>query len=232
MQFSSNSTGLISARCAFAAVATLALTSQSAMASPILTDGGFESNPLTTLGNVLGDFTTYQGQWGHEVSTITGVDSGVSPLAGLLQLRMGNSGGGTTQAGQMMDVSAYAVAIDAGWATLTASAWFNANLSNPALCGVYLSYFTGNTYGTIFGPLDASLITLDLTPQTWEQASMTVPVPAGTRWVLMQVAYSDPTIGTGWGFVDNASLEIETVPTPGAAALLGLGGLIVSRRRR
>lgn len=202
----------------------------------LLTDPGFEVNAVTTAANSLNNFPGFQGVWGQENSTIVGVVGAVSPFAGQKQLQMDFTGGVTTQAFQTIDVTSYAALIDANNASLNASAYFNADLP-AAFGGVYISYFTGNTYGTNFGPLDVSGFTLDGSAATWQQASLTVPVPAGTRWILFQVAYAEATLfnsaGTvGSGYVDNAFAEIRGVPAPSAGVLLALGAAVGVRRRR
>jgi len=221
--------------CAVAAgLAVLSLASQAALGVNLLTDPGFESNPLTTATNSLNNFPGFQGVWGQENSITIGTDNSVSPASGLLQLRMDVTGGVTTQAFQTVDVTSYAGLIDSGGATVNAGAVFNANL-NAAVCGVYISYFTAANYGSLFGPLDLNVITLDSTTTTWEPATVSAPIPAGTRWMLFQVAYAESslfsTAGTvGSGYVDDTYMEI--VPAPGSVAMLGLGGLLVARRRR
>lgn len=207
-----------------------------AMGVNIVTDPGFEFNPTTTAANSLGNFPGFQGVWGQENSTIVNVDGGSTPYAGHNQLRMDVTGGVTTQAFQSIDVTSYAGLIDANNAVLNASCWFNSN-AGAAFGGIYISYFTGNTYGTIFGPTDLSLATFDGNVGTWEQNSMTVPVPAGTRWILFQVAFAESTLfntaGTlDSGYVDEAFAEIRAVPAPSGALVLGFGSLLVARRRR
>ncbi len=221
----------------------LALTlTAAAIASPaahgvnLVTDPGYEANALTTAANSLNNFPGFQGVWGQENSIIVGANANSTPLQGVLQLQMDVTGGVTTQAFQTIDVSAYAGIIDSNSAVLNASAYFNANLA-AAVGGVYIQYFTGNTYGTNFGPVDTSVFTLDSNMNTWEQASLTVPVPANTRWILMQVAYAEAslfsTAGTvGSGYVDSAFAEIRQVPTPAGTALLAAAGVGVAARRR
>lgn len=217
-------------------LACLAAAAGSAAGSNLVTDPGFEFNAVTTAVNSLGNFPGFQGVWGQENSTIVGVDGGSTPYAGHNQLRMDVTGGVTTQAFQSIDVTSYAGLIDANNAVLTASAWFNSN-SNGAIGGVYISYFTGNNYGTLFGPLDTAVGTFDNSVNTWQQNSMTVPVPAGTRWIMFQVAFAESTLynaaGTiGSGYVDEAFAEINPVPAPSGAVVLGMGALLAGRRRR
>ena len=217
--------------CTAAAIA--ALVGTSAMASNLVTDPGFELNALTTATNSLNNFPGFQGVWGQENSTIVGVDGGITPASGLNQLRMDITGGVTTQAFQTIDVSSYATLIDSGFGIVNASALYNAP-QHGAIAGVYVSYFSGNTYGTLFGPLSQNVQTLDGSPSTWESISLSDSIPTGTRWMLMQVAFDEASLQqVGFissGYVDDAFLEI--VPSPGAAMLLGAGGLAASARRR
>ena len=62
--------------------------------------------------------------------------------------------------------------------------------------------------------------------------------PTTGRWYLNSAGYI-PTVGsesTGFGAGStlgrNQAFQLNAVPTPGAAALLGLGGLVATRRRR
>lgn len=213
---------------------SVAAVSGDALGANLLTDPGFESNAVTSAFNSLNDFPTYQGVWGQENSTIVGVDGGVVPASGLRQLRMDISGGVTTQAFQTVDVTSFAGLIDSNNAILNASALFNSN-AQAALGGVYIQYFTGNSYGTNFGPLDTSIQTFDASPMTWQSASLSVPIPANTRWIIFQVAFAEATLMdatgvVGSGYVDDAFMEI--VPTPGSGALLAIAGLAGLRRRR
>lgn len=62
--------------------------------------------------------------------------------------------------------------------------------------------------------------------------------PVLGRWFLNSAGYI-PTVGSeniavgaGSGIGRNQAFQLNAVPTPGAAALLGLGGLVATRRRR
>lgn len=62
--------------------------------------------------------------------------------------------------------------------------------------------------------------------------------PSSGRWFLNGVG-TVPTIGSesntfgaGTGLNRSQAFQLNAVPTPGAAALLGLGGLLAARRRR
>src|ERR1043166_9905351 len=83
---------------------TLAALAGPALGVNLLTDPGFESNPLTTAANSLNNFPGFQGVWGQENSTIVGVANGVTPFQGVKQLQMDATGGVTTQTFQAVDV--------------------------------------------------------------------------------------------------------------------------------
>jgi len=217
---------------AAALLAAMSMT-QGAAASNLLSNPGFEVNSITTAANSLGNFPGFQGVWGQENSTIVGVDA-VSPASGAAQLRMDLTGGVTTQAFQTVDVTSFAALIDSGGATLNAGALFNSN-AQAAIGGVYISYFTANNYGSLFGPNDLNVMNFDANTATWESASLSVPIPANTRWILLQTAYSEASLFSsngvvGAGFVDDAYMEI--VPAPGSAGLAALAALAMARRRR
>ena len=76
-------------------------------AQAVLVDPSYESNPLTTIANVLGNFPLFQNQWGHENSTITAAVGLVVPPDGKLMLSMLDDGLVATQTVQAVDVSAY-----------------------------------------------------------------------------------------------------------------------------
>jgi hypothetical protein len=192
----------------------------------LLVDPGFEANPLTTAANVLGNFPTYQGVWGVEAATITGAVGGVTPAQGVKMLSMTDDFISTTQSFQVSDVTSYAALIDSGGATVNLSVLLNSDKNVLAAnSGVYVSFFTANNYGSLTSTIGSGL-TLDNNPITWETSSVTGPIPAGTRWLMSQVAYNDVSLLGAAGYVDAADLTI--VPEPGTTALLlsGLMGLL------
>lgn len=212
-----------------AAVALCAIGS--AAQANILTDPGFEVNPLDDIITVLNDFTTYQGVWGTEVGLITGVDGGIVPFQGSLMLRMDDDGGVTTQTLQMVDVSSYAALIDSGLAVVEASAWFNAA---PGFLGgqggVGVGYYSAANFGSNIGGSANFYVSMDGDAQSWQQSSLSESIPVGTRWMYFQVVFDNSTMFGFPGYVDAAEMRI--VPTPGAAAMLGMAGIAAFRRRR
>lgn len=203
-----------------------------------LTDPGFEnfSTPLLSAPATLTNFVVSQNQWGQENSSIVSNTIGpVSPFAGNYHLKMDTTGGVTTQAFQALDVSSYSAAINANIATVSAGAWYNSN-ARAAIGGVYVSFLATPDLSNPTGPLALSVFTLDNSPNSWELNQFTnVPIPAGTNWILFQVAFDEASLldasgAVGSGYVDNAYCEI--IPAPSGAALLAASGLFVARRRR
>jgi len=230
MQTASNNAARRTSPASFAAIAAgLVLTG--AANGNILNNPGFEVATTTTAANVLGNFTGFQGIWAPEMGSITTATLGVTPAAGARMLGMTNAGGAASQTFQSVDVTAYAALINSGTATMNASALYNTNGGYTGAQGsIVVQFFTTSNYGSLIGNSGFGTLALDANPLTWETASISSAIPVGTTWMVFQVFYGNASIGNNTGFVDNAFLEI--VPTPGALALLGLGGLVGGRRRR
>lgn len=215
-------------------LAWIAAASNKAQAVNVLVDPGFESNPLSTLGNVITNFPGFQGQWGPEVATITGIDGAITPAGGTKMLRMTNSGGGATQTIQVTDITSYAAQVDAGLATIVTGALFN--VDTPA-AGVNVSVSVSFHDATALfanqtGPLIINGINLDGSPTSWEPTSVGGTIPVGTRWILSQVAIGDVLLGNNPGYVDDVYSDISIVPEPVSIGTLLLMGSILARRRR
>lgn len=227
------------ARTTLLAVAALAAIPTTVSAVNVLTDPSFELNPLTTLSNVLTNIPAFQGQWGHENSTIfTGPDGFVSPDSFSRMLKVDSTGGSYSQTGQCIDITSYAAAVDSGNALVAAGAMFNADL--PAADGsTRLSFIdSSGIWGNFTGAdLASGNVTLDALPGTWQSIGNGNTIPAGTRWLFFQVAYRDDTLANsqglvGSGYVDSAVVDIVVVPEPTACAALGLAGLLSLPRRQ
>lgn len=99
--------------------------------------------------------------------------------------------------------------IDGLWLLLSGGVYFNGNLSNVVIT---------SDDGSFDGPAGGSVATADL----------------GTLEGANTVLFTNP-VGGWW---DESFREVSTqfsgelLPTPGAMALLGLGGLVATRRRR
>ena len=215
-------------------VLCLAVISPLASAN-LLVDPGFEVNPLTTVSNVLNNFTTYQGQWGPESATITGVDGGVTPAQGARMLRMTTDFISWTQAFQVTDVTSYAALIDSGGATVNVSALLNADSGlSGAVGNVAVLFFSASNYASQIGTPVSSNLTLDTLPGTWQTHAASGAVPVNTRWLVTQVAYQNASLLSADGsyhpaYVDAADLVI--VPEPATLGMLSLGALALWRKR-
>lgn len=218
--------------------AALAALASPAMAINVVTDPSFETNPLAPdLNTILANFPGFVGQWGAEAGIITGPTNGITPshLNHMLELSPFNVGS-VSQAGQMIDVSSYAASIDAGMMGMAAGADYTSTSTAP-IASIFVNYFTAANYGSLFGPTHSAGLNLDGTPTTWEFIGVSGIVPAGTRWILLQVAFDANSINNNaglppGGYVDNTYLDLRVIPEPAAVGLLAPALLLLARRRR
>jgi PEP-CTERM motif len=240
-----NTSGLARALClllvAAGIVATFAPASQAVIITGnLLVDPGFENPALTPFTQILGPpFTT--GVWGGEnAANVTGPDNGVSPAGGVQMHRMDDDGLSATQSWQLVDVTPYSAAINAGNATVNFSALFNVPQDVQAAAGsVGVSFF--NAGQVPLPPLFTGVPSNpDSNPAGWQSYGLGgLAVPPTTSYIRMQVAYSNVTMQSPVGpnrpgFVDDARLTLTLVPEPatlalGAMALLGM--VCIGRRR-
>ena len=141
-----------------------------ASAVQLLTDPGFELNPLTPLATVLGGFVTYAGQWGHENSAIVGTTGAVVPSGGSLMLEMMYTSGVTTQTGQIVDVSAWQ------GSNISFKAYYNTEKLQAASAGMALTFFSGPSYGTLMGPGVSTGFAVNNNAADWELLSLSTVV--------------------------------------------------------
>jgi hypothetical protein len=197
----------------------------------LLVDPGFEANPLTTLSNVLNNFAAFQGTWGVEAATITGVDGGVTPPELIKMLRMVDDGLTTTQGVQVTDVSVYTPQINSG-ATVNLSALFTAGPNVPAAgAGVVVQFFSAANYGSQIGSPIIGSLTLDGFASTWQTVSVSGTIPVGTTWLVSQVYYGDASLLGNPGYVDAADLTIVPEPASVVGLLVVVATALRMRRR-
>ena len=211
---------------------------QAATSVNLLGDPGFDVNPLQDFTTVLNNFAAQQGKWGSEVGTIvTGTSSdGVVPNSAPSMLSMTNADGGvTTQTAQVIDVTAFAAAINAGDATFDLEAMFTTGKGySGADAGIVAMFFMNSSYYSPNTPAQMSAGKALDADVGWETVSLHGAIPVGTQWMAVQVLYSDASLASDQsGYVDSASLTITTIPESSSYALLGLGaGALLVRRRR
>lgn len=205
------------------AIATAIATAPLPAAANLLYDGAFDLNsPFTSFGAIVTPFTP--GQWAVENANNVTATSGVTPASPERMLQMFNDGLTATQAGQV-------VAVGPG-VNVTMSALFT---TDPTVSGAIAEVLIG-FYGATWGsgtPISSASATLNLDANNadWESLSVSALSPAGTQWALVQVAYSDASIGDNAGYVDNASLVVAPEPGTWAMMILGFVGAGLAGRR-
>jgi hypothetical protein len=222
----------------------VASSAQAVTTGNLVVDPSFESNPLINFLLILGPpFTS--GAWGAEAATITGGPvNGITPAAGSLMLSMTDDGNIATQAFQFVDVTAYTAIINAGLVTVDASALYNvpADIAS-GVSSVNVGFY--NAAHSFMSAVNTGSNTLtggfvDSNVSTWQSLDIIgAPVPVGTDYLLMQVAYGNasmvnPNGVSRPGYVDAASLTLTGVPEPSSivlAALALLGALAMRKRR-
>ncbi len=209
---------------------TLAAAALGAGASALVTDPSYETQPLDTWGNVLGNWIP--NTWGAEQGAIVGAMSGVTPAQGVQMLKLDRIAGVSSQAGQVIDLTAYSALIDSGQAVLNLSALFNIEAGFAgAIGGVGVYTFTGPNQWGSHTDYFAGSVTLDGSAPSWQAAQASKTLLAGTRWIVAEVYYVNQTVPQGeFGFVD--SVRAEVVPEPATLLALGAGLAAVARRRR
>lgn len=82
--------------------------------------------------------------------------------------------------------------------------------------------------GSSLGVLD----TLGAATSSWVASSYAMSALNGVANASVVFTFNGATSDTGNNRLDNVTITGNAVPTPGTAALLGLGGLVATRRRR
>jgi hypothetical protein len=140
-----------------------------------------------------------------------------SPTRGAQFFAGGATGNSTLS--QRVDVSAAASAIDAGGVPVTLSGWLGGYSSQNDRVGVTASYL--NAAGTSLGSAAIGPVTNTNRGNTTEflQKTATGTLPAGTRSVRVDMAFTYTSGSTTDGYADDLSLTVgASVPTPALTA--------------
>ncbi len=177
----------------------------------LLSDPGFESLPLTSVGNVITNFTP--GLWAAEQGSITTTINGVTPFTNPNMLRLTNDGGVTTQAFQAVNLSSFGPLIGTGTAMVNLNSFFNVgsingNIPPAPSAAIVVSFYSNNNAASLLPGGGGSALVLDTATNTWEAISASVPIPAATQWMIAQVYYGNAALAGQPGFVDEAKANI------------------------
>jgi len=217
-----------------ATVATHAFTTGN-----LLTDPGWDTPLTNPLNGYIPVFSTpIYNTWGAEGGAVVGPEFGVTPLAGNGMLRVNQVPLVASQTMQLIDITAYALAIDLGLATVDFSAWFNVpDVLGGASGNISIQF--RDTFETYFGPTisasSSSFGGFDGLPSTWEQLAISnFTLPVGVRKIHAEVAYANTSLSPNFpGYVDVADLRLTIVPEPSSylTMLSGCLAYCLGRRR-
>lgn len=188
-----------------------------------LYDPSFETttNPLPGITAVLGGssvpFTS--GIWGADVASVTTQVGEIQPCGGSRMLSATSGGGVLNDIVQAVDVSADSQCFASNEATATFRAALNAYLpegsTEPVTVAVGLQFFESALWSGAHSPEYWTTVALDDLESTWEEVSVTQPVPSATKWMVVRIAFHSATLTDGrTGFVDCTELHLDC-PTTG-----------------
>jgi len=204
----------------------------------VMVGGSMELQALGAYSSTGFTFTS-TGNWSVDPLSIVNAENGISPLDGTQMLRFGAGGGGQNDLYNIVDVTAFATAIDTGTATANLSAFFNS--LGPSEGRVSLRTY-GGAEPTALNPVSGNLFANIASPgfsltdgniATWEEYTLdNYSIAVGTRFIAVGI-HSEREFAS---YADQVTLTIQadTVAEPGALAVFGLGlaGIGFIRRRR
>ena len=168
----------------------------------LVTDGGFEAPDasMAPQATALCFPTSFAqaGQWrGDRAAIVAGTNQGIAPFEGSQMLHLIFAAGSpselnSSQLKQIIDLRAFETDIDAGGASLSASARFNrvqGDAQTDTLFSIqFAAYQAGDTpFPSPTGPDASGTVLTDGDVNTWQLASADLVLPVGTDFVLLQV---------------------------------------------
>lgn len=179
------------------------------------------------------------GEWNAEsANVLTGTVSGITPTEGVAgsMIRINANGGVVSQVTQIVDISAWATAIDAGMVIVDVSVQVNATVATTApQLHLYAGTSPLNGNGTVNG-VGGSLIpgysrtsanfTTDANPATWQTIRTCLALPIGTRYLHFEIGGVNAVMPATGLFFDCGSVVLKKCQMlrdegfePGAAPL-------------
>lgn len=218
-------------------------------ASNLVANWGFETSETTQ-----GGWPNGYGDWSGDHSQVVAATSGISPLEGTKMFQFegtSHNGHGTSVESlifQLIDISAYNELISNGNAKANATAYFNrvaGDSQTDTSFSFHLWAYDGSasTFATRWeaGGNSSSLrhsaggCFADGDISTWESSYIELVLPTNTTFIVVGIdagenIFNDTTNPEFDGhFVDNISVEI--VPEPGTLLLLGIGAVMLRRKK-
>lgn len=206
-------------------------------------------NPSFETGTYQAGFDAAVGDWMSDGAAYVAGDSTLSPFEGNRMLQFlttapdGGADGASSDISQLLDISDIAAAIDAGEASVDAMIYVNRVDAGPTTdtrmgISIYAFETMPTTIGEYLNPTLRTItkLTTDADTSTWEPIDVSMDIPSGVRYVGITIFALENVVNDNISpefaghFADGLSLTI--VPAPASAALLGLGGLAIARRRR
>lgn len=172
-------------------------------------NGSFEAGAAGSYFNVMNNFVSNQGTWGVEVGAIvSGPSDGVNPRTGSQMLRMTNASAVMSQVVQAVPLGSMADLVDAGLLTASFDGWFNAS-NGVAAASMYtmIRFYSSASLSSEIAVFSDGRV-LDASPGTWQSQGVSAAIPAGARWMVVEVGFRNSSIGGAAGFVDDATLCI------------------------
>jgi len=200
----------------------------------LLQDSGFESDAAPLQSFVRGPGNPYiPGEWNAEFADlINSPTAGITPDSADGMLRVNWLAGTVSQVNQIIDVSAFATAIDGGNVTAIFSIWVNAP---GAEVDTGISFKAGPTQNPNVGTIDPvlggitnTLLTTDLDVNSWQLIQGSHLLAPTTRFLDFEFRGWNNTIPTGGVFFDSASVTL--IPEPSSLAVVLIGAAVFRRR--
>jgi len=205
-------------------------------------------NPGFETGSIGTNWPTGYGYWSGDVSTIVGIEQGITPFGGDQMLRFdatrpdgGSANLTMSNVVQMYDVSGLSDDIDDGLITASLSAYFNRIVGSlDTAFGLKINACPGNVTDYPDGGrvTNAVEIFADALANTWEFVSLDMILPAGTKYLALEVnarenISNDPSNEFLGHYADDVTLTLNVVPIPWTVWLFGSGiiGIVGIRRK-